>query len=165
MLHIPQFPASVDLGQSCHTGFVILKVNAWGKINKQQPTYKKPNKKHRIPLQICRLAVRHGTGQGPDQPGSQGLLASRGQRSIWDFSLGRSAPGATEGRGPRAASSRSLPACQLPPPASRESAHAPGGAHAPALVCQPACVSANTELSCSSSQLIMSREELGKACW
>lgn len=99
MLHLPQFPASVGLGQSCHTGFVILKVNARGKINKQQPTYKKPNKKHRIPLQSCRLAVRHGTGQGPDQPGSQGLLASRGQRSIWDFSLGRSAPGATEGRG------------------------------------------------------------------
>lgn len=154
VLHLPPFPARTDLGQSHHADFVILRVNTRGK---KQPTNKKPNKNQRIPLQSCQLAVWHGAGQGPDQPGSQGLLAIRGQRSIWAFPRCRRAPGATEGRGPRAGSPRSLPARQLPAPAPRESAA--GGAHAAAFLCQPACVSTNAELSCSSSQLIMAREE------
>lgn len=138
VLHLSPFPARLGLGQPHHADFVILRVNAWGKsLIKSTES-------------LCKAACVTRCWAGLDQPGNQGLLASRGQRSIWGFPLCR-----YRGKG--------LGSRQLPPPVSRESA--PGGAHARAFVCQPACVSANTELSCSSSQLIMSREELGKACW
>lgn len=98
VLHLPPFPARLGLGQPHHADFVMLKMNAWGEsLIKSTES-------------LCKAACVTRRWAGPDQPGSQGPLASRGQRSIWGFPLCRSAPGATGERGSGAASSLSLPA-------------------------------------------------------
>lgn len=155
VLHLPLFPARAGLGKSRHADFVILRVNTRGK--NKQPT-KKPDRKHRIPLQSCQLPVSHGTGQGPGQPGSQRLLASRGQRSIWVFPLLPEPP--REGaREPPALALCQPITSRFPGKRSRRRS----GSHS--FVSPPASALMPSSASGSSSRLIMSREELGKACW
>lgn len=133
VLHLPLFPARAGLGKSRHADFVILRVNTLGK-NKS----------------LCKAASCL-CNRALDQPGSQRLLASRGQWSIWVFPLLPEPPGEGAREPPALALSQPV-SSRFPGKRSRRRS----GSHS--FVSPPASALMPSSASGSSSRLIMSRE-------
>lgn len=124
VLHLPPFPARAGLGKSRHADFVILRVNTRGK-NKS----------------LCKAAsclCNRALGRARTSQVVRGSWQAGGSEAYGSFPCARSHRG-------KGLESRQLSLFASPSaPASRESA--PGGLRLP-FICQPACVSANAQLS------------------